>query len=116
MSGSSNLPVAQGAAELRTALAETNIEVMACPGGQVLGRGQNVRVFAVQHIKGLEFEAAFFHSVQNLAHEQPGLFDKFLYVGATRAANFLGIAATEPVPSLLRKVANGLSERWLFLN
>ncbi|MES2434130.1 MAG: ATP-binding domain-containing protein [Pseudomonadota bacterium] len=100
------------AAELRAALADTNIEVMPCPGGQVLGREQNVRVFAVQHIKGLEFEAAFFHSVQNLAQDHPGLFDKFLYVGATRAATFLGLAATEPVPSVLREAARGLSDHW----
>ena len=104
--------VANVTAELRNALAETNIEVMACPRGQVLGRDHHVRVFAVEHIKGLEFEAAFFHSVQDLARDQPGLFDKFLYVGATRAATFLGLTAAGQLPPVLEAVTRGLRDSW----
>lgn len=98
--------------ELRDALRDTNIEVMPCPGGQVLGRENHVRIFAVEHIKGLEFEAAFFHSVQELAHDMPDLFDKFLYVGATRAATFLGIACAGQLPLLLQKATQGLADNW----
>ena len=104
--------VAPVSAELRLALAETNIEVMACPRGQVLGRDHHVRVFAVEHIKGLEFEAAFFHSVQDLARAQPGLFDKFLYVGATRAATFLGLTAAGQLPPVLQEATRGLRGSW----
>jgi hypothetical protein len=55
------------------------------PGGCMLARepcGQNadVRVFDVQQIKGLEFEAVFFVSLDQLAAREPALFDKFLYV------------------------------------
>lgn len=99
-------------AELRTTLSETNIDVMACPGGMVLGREQHVRVYAVQHIKGLEFEAAFFHSVQRLAADQPDLFDKFLYVGATRAATFLGLTGQGPLPPVLAQAVQGLPADW----
>jgi hypothetical protein len=104
--------VAAVALELRTALSETNIEVMACPDGKVLGRDQHVRVFSVDHIKGLEFEAAFFHSVQDLAGDQPDLFDKFLYVGATRAATFLGLTASGALPPILEQITLGLPDRW----
>lgn len=90
------------AAEIRAALAETNIDVEACVKGRVLGQAGRVRVFAVEHIKGLEFEAAFFHSLQALCQDAPELLDKFLYVGATRAATFLGLSCTgEPPRTLL---------------
>lgn len=98
--------------ELRAALSDTNIDVMACPDGRVLGRDHHIRVFCVDHIKGLEFEAAFFHSVQDLAQDQPGLFDKFLYVGATRAATFLGLTAAGPLPLLLGQITAGLAGHW----
>lgn len=102
-------PVAE---QLRAALSETNIEVMACPNGQVLGREQHVRVYAARHIKGLEFEAAFFHSVGRLAADQPDLFDKFLYVGATRAATFLGLTGQGALPLVLAQAVQGLPAKW----
>lgn len=100
------------AAELRAALAETNIDVEACVKGQVLGQAGRVRVFAVEHIKGLEFEAAFFHSLQALCHDAPELLDKFLYVGATRAATFLGLSCTGEPPQALAAVVEGLGRSW----
>lgn len=79
------------AAELNQALADKNIRVVPCLNGQVMGQENDVRVFDVQHIKGLEFEAVFFIGIDHLAHNQPELFDKYLYVGATRAATYFGI-------------------------
>ncbi len=46
----------------------------------------------VRHIKGLEFEAVFFIGVDRLAERMPDLFDRFLYVGVTRAATYLGVS------------------------
>ena len=103
------VPVAD---ELRGALQETNIEVMPCLGGQILGSDRHVRVFAVEHIKGLEFEAAFFHSLHDLAKNEPDLFDKFLYVGATRAATFLGLTCADRFPHLLQAATKGLAGDW----
>jgi hypothetical protein len=104
------IPVAD---QLRSALIETNIEVMPCLGGQILGLDRHVRVFAVEHIKGLEFEAAFFHSLQDLARNEPDLFDKFLYVGATRAATFLGLSCADRFPKLLQEATKNLTDRWV---
>lgn len=104
------IPVAD---QLRSALIETNIEVMPCLGGQILGLDRHVRVFAVEHIKGLEFEAAFFHSLQDLATNEPDLFDKFLYVGATRAATFLGLSCADSFPKLLQEATKNLTDRWV---
>jgi hypothetical protein len=98
------------------ALQETNIEVMPCRGGQGLGLDRHVRVFAVEHIKGLEFEAAFFHSLNVLAADQPDLFDKYLYVGATRAATFLGLTCEGRLPGLLEQATQGMVDRWSLAN
>jgi hypothetical protein len=79
------------ATSLDAALTASNIRCEACPGGLARGQDNDVRVFDVRHIKGLEFEAVFFVGVDELARREPDLFDKFLYVGATRAATYLGL-------------------------
>ena len=76
---------------LRDALSAEGLNVVPCYEGQLAGRDNDIRVFNVEHIKGLEFEAVFFVGVDMLAELKPGLFDKFLYVGCTRAATFLGL-------------------------
>ncbi|WP_333879387.1 ATP-binding domain-containing protein [Methylobacter sp.] len=83
---------------LNAALADENLQVIACPKGQVMGQDNDVRVFDVQHIKGLEFEAVFFLDIDRLATLHPQLFDKYLYVGTTRAATYLGITCTNALP------------------
>lgn len=90
-----------------------SIRARACPRGEVRGQDGDVRVFDVQHIKGLEFEAVFFVSVDRLASEKPELFTKFLFVGATRAATFLGLTCEgEDLPPALASIAELLVEDW----
>ncbi|MEP7339915.1 MAG: ATP-binding domain-containing protein [Acidobacteriota bacterium] len=93
--------VAPVAEELNVALAEHNIQVIACPQGQVMGQDNDVRVFDVQHIKGLEFEAVFFIGIDRLAALHPKLFDKYLYVGMTRAATYLGVTCENALPNVI---------------
>jgi GTPase SAR1 family protein len=81
---------------LKTALADENLNVEACYEGKFVGQENDIRVFDVQHIKGLEFEAVFFVSIDKLAEMKPELFDKYLYVGATRAATYLGLTCIGP--------------------
>ena len=40
-----------------------NIRAVPCRDGQSIGKENDVRVFDIQHIKGLEFEAVFFVGV-----------------------------------------------------
>lgn len=75
---------------LNDALSPYSMPVIACPQGLVVGEDSDIRVFDVQHIKGLEFEAVFFVNIDELASRKPDLFNKYLYVGATRAATYLG--------------------------
>jgi DNA helicase IV len=101
------------ATALNEALQNANIRVVACPGGQVVGQENDVRVFDVQHIKGLEFEAVFFVSIDELAARQPELFDKYLYVGTTRAATYLGITcATAELPDRIAPLESAFVDSW----
>lgn len=105
--------VAPIAGALNEALSDQNIRAVACPGGQVVGQENDVRVFAVRHIKGLEFEAVFFLSIDQLAEQEPDLFDKYLYVGATRAATYLGLTVAGSVlPHKIAALEPLFGERW----
>ena len=48
-----------------------------------------VLIFAIEHMKGLKFAAVFFLGLDDPAEKEPELFDKYLYLGATRAATYL---------------------------
>ncbi|OAI65084.1 helicase UvrD [Ralstonia solanacearum] len=97
---------------LNEALADQNIQVVACREGQTVGQESNVRVFDVQHIKGLEFEAVFFVGIDQLAASRPELFDKFLYVGTTRAAQYLGMTCAAELPHALKPLRKHFCETW----
>lgn len=103
------------ASALDAELSTANIRAVACANGQVVGRENDVRVFDVQHIKGLEFEAAFFVGVDDLALESPDIFDKYLYVGATRAATYLGLTCRSGrLPDAIAPLASDFTENWRF--
>lgn len=86
---------------LRPKLAELNIPVAGLKDARDIGDDLEVRVFDIQHIKGLEFEAVFFVGMDKLAERLPDLFDNFLYVGVSRAATYLGLSCYGDLPSKL---------------
>jgi len=104
--------VKQMAAALGERLERVNLRAIPCEDGKALGEGNEVRVFDVRHIKGLEFEAVFFAGVDRLAVDQPGLFERYLYVGATRAATYLGLACYGHLPARLEPLRTGLGVSW----
>lgn len=106
----------QGIAEhLNIALESHNIRAVACPNGQVIGQDNDVRIFDVQHIKGLEFEAVFFVGVDELAATNPPLFDKYLYVGTTRAATYLGLTCSGAhLPQTIASLEPNFTTTWEF--
>lgn len=99
-------------AALRDPLADQNIQVTACANGEVRGNDGSVRVVNVQHIKGLEFEAVFFVGIDKLAKRHPDLFDKFLYVGATRAAVYLGMTCEGGLSAAMTGLDELFAEGW----
>ena len=97
---------------LNATLEDSNIRVVACPKGQVMGQDNDVRVFDIQHIKGLEFEAVFFIGIDRLAADQPELFDKYLYVGTTRAATYLGLTCDVALPPAMSVLKPHFAADW----
>lgn len=93
-------------------LESRSLVAVPCVDGQSLGNQSDIRVFDVQHIKGLEFEAVFFIGLDELVREKPALFERFLYVGATRAATYLGIVCHQELPSALANLRPALAQRW----
>lgn len=104
--------VAPVAEALNEALSEHNIQVIACREGQAVGQESNVRVFDIQHIKGLEFEAVFFVGIDQLASLHPALFDKYLYVGTTRAATYLGVTCDGDLPPAIESLRAHFGQDW----
>ena len=102
-------PVAEALSE---ALSEHNIQVIACREGQAVGQERNVRVFDIQHIKGLEFEAVFFVGIDQLASMHPALFEKYLYVGTTRAATYLGMTCNGDLPPNIESLRAHFGQDW----
>ena len=85
-------------------LAENSIIAEPCPGGRILGNQAKVRIFSVAFIKGLEFEAVFFLHLDTMHEQSPGLVDKFLYVGLTRARTFLAVTSAAALPSAVAPI------------
>jgi DNA polymerase III delta prime subunit len=98
---------------LNAALSDENTQVVACPKGQVMGQDNDVRVFDVEHIKGLEFEAVFFIGIDRLASLHPQLFDKYLYVGTTRAATYLGVTCDDVLPTAISTLRPMFVADWM---
>lgn len=93
-------------------LEDNNINVTPCFKG-VVGSENGVRIFSIEYIKGLEFEAVFFINVDILAKKKPEIFDKYIYVGASRAATFLGLTCSgNQLPDRLQPMAYLFVNNW----
>lgn len=74
-------------------LSDVGINVKACRNGEVLGVKDTIRIFSIDKIKGLEFEAVFFHNLDKIQNQNlsQDLLLKYLYVGLSRATFYLGL-------------------------
>lgn len=96
---------------LEPLLSEHNIGVVGCEEGRAVGDNQEVRVFDIRYIKGLEFEAAFFVGIDKMQQRIPDLFQRFLYVGMTRPATYLGLTCEASLPKILSPIKSHLSDK-----
>ena len=100
-------------AALNAKLGDLSLKAKAYADGEAIGKSNDVRVFPIEHIKGLEFEAVFFLDVDRLAALRPELFDRYIYVGATRAATFLGLTSSGPtLPTALTGSDLSYGQNW----
>lgn len=97
---------------LEERLKEINLPVEACKDGKVVGKDNAVRVFNIEHIKGLEFEAVFFTNLDQTIENHPDLFTQYLYVGSTRAATYLGVSFKHERPAMLASLSEHFVSSW----
>ena len=73
------------------------IDVVDCTGGRALNRSDLVRVFRLSEVKGMEFEVAFFHNLDEaLSGRSTKIMKKYLYVGLSRATTHLAATFCNP--------------------
>ncbi|MGW8123730.1 ATP-binding domain-containing protein [Roseivirga echinicomitans] len=89
-------------------LSDVGILVKACRNGEVLGDKNTVRIFSIDKIKGLEFEAVFFHNLDELQNQNLSndLLLKYLYVGLSRATFYLGLTVSKELNNSLNFISN----------
>jgi len=97
---------------LNALLENSDRSAIPCKDGKVMGSDSDIRVFCIDHIKGLEFEAVFFVNLDHTIGANPYLFAKYLYVGATRAATFLGITFANDIPLEVRPLEKHFVDSW----
>ena len=98
------------AMRLEEAFDATNFKAQACEG-EMLGDASCIRVFAIERIKGLEFEAAIIARLDELEQWDSDLARQYLYVGASRPATFLGITC-QHLPKVLESVRSSCVDEW----
>lgn len=98
-------------------LSDVGIDVKACKDGAVLGYKDTVRVFSIDKIKGLEFEAVFFHNLDYLQNNNidSEMLLKYLYVGLSRATFYLGVTLNKQFSenlNFLKKYFDDTKDNW----
>ena len=89
-----------------------NYEISVHKDADSVGSDTQIRIFPIQNVKGFEFEAAFFFGVDTLEKEDPEMFERYVYVGSTRAATYLAFIAEETIPSVFRALDQTYATDW----
>jgi hypothetical protein len=88
-------------------LFRVGIEAVACVDGKILGDKNNVRVFDLNHIKGLEFEAVFFYDFDSVSRNiSSNIALNNVYVGLSRATYFTAIISNTELEDELEFLNN----------
>lgn len=75
------------------------IEIVDGTEGNVLGSRQQIRVYPINVVKGLEFDVVFFHNIDSAGFDDDTI-KRYIYVGVSRAAFFLGATMTHDIPAI----------------
>ena len=99
-------------------MSDVGFLVKACRNGEVLGDKNTVRIFSIDKIKGLEFEAVFFHNLDELQNQNLSndLLLKYLYVGLSRATFYLGLTVSEDLESDLSFLSESFEKNYTWQN
>lgn len=69
-------------------LSNAGIDVKVCSDNTLEGE-KTLRIFPIDQVKGMEFEAVFFYDIDEI--ESTALVNKYLYVGLSRASMYLAV-------------------------
>lgn len=78
------------------------IEVKVCSGSNLEGV-KTLRIFPIDQVKGMEFEAVIFYDIDDI--ESSSLINKYLYVGLSRASMYLAVTSngrSEKISNMLQ--------------
>ena len=87
---------------------DAGIEIVDGSEGNVLASSNQIRVYPIDVVKGMEFDVVFFHNIDN-ATVDDDLIKRFIYVGVSRAAFFLGITLNSEKEDVTRYFKKGLN-------
>ena len=85
---------------------DNGIGVIDGSAGNVLGTKNQIRVYPIDVVKGMEFDVVFFHNIDR-NNSASDMIKRYIYVGVSRAAFFLGITLEENVPDITKYFAVG---------
>lgn len=80
---------------------DNQLSVINGSDGQTLGTKNQVRVFPIDTVKGMEFDVVFFHNIDNTDFDDE-LVKRYLYVGVSRASFYLGATFKNANPELIK--------------
>lgn len=75
---------------------DAGIEIVDGSEGNVLASSNQIRVYPIDVVKGMEFDVVFFHNIDNVQADSD-LIKRYIYVGVSRAAFFLGATFTQSI-------------------
>ena len=90
-------------------IVDTDIKVLDGSEGNVLSDSNDIRVYPIDAVKGMEFDVVFFHNIDK-TNEKTDLLKRYIYVGVSRAAFFLGITLSEEDEELCKYFT--LGQQW----
>ena len=74
-----------------------------------VGTKNQIRVYPIDVVKGMEFDVVFFHNIDKNSNASD-MIKRYIYVGVSRAAFFLEITLEEESPDITKYFAAG--ETW----
>ena len=80
-------------------LSDVGILVKGCRSDGELISDNQVVIYNIESIKGLEFEAVFFPNIDLIENQSDDLIQRYLYVGISRSAYYLNISYRNKVPA-----------------
>lgn len=80
-------------------LQDAGIEIVDGSAGNVTGSRQEIRVYPINVVKGLEFDVVFFHNIDSVGFDDETI-KRYIYVGVSRAAFFLGATMSNDMPAI----------------